>query len=660
MKKLLEYLVLPKEMTPFERQYLLRMNRVGTLFYLGHIPVFTLIAYFNRTSPLLALVLTSIVAVGPTLAERTSENPRFVSVVHGFTAMIMGGLLVHFGQGPVQIEMHFYFFVLLALLAVYANPVVILTAAVTAALHHLLLWIWLPRSVFNYAAPLWVVAVHAAFVVLESIAVCYIARSFFDNVIGLEKIVQARTAEVEAKNRDMRLVLDNVEQGLAMIDRAGVFSSERSKAFDALLPSGNNATIGEAIAEVSPVAAETFALGWSEVTEGFMPVEVSMDLLPKRLCFGERTLGLTYMPIMNGDQLEKCLVVVTDRTAELEREKLEAEQRELIQIADRMTRDRNGVLEYLEEARNLVAGIASESEKDLAVTKRLLHTLKGNSAILGLTRLTDLCHEIESTLVEEGRGLEDAERRAVVASFAAVEKLVAQLSGGATDRSGLEISEHDYQELLELLKERAPIERLVTKLRGWKLEPTQRRLARAADHAKGLARRLGKEEPHVDIRDNGIRLEPARWGSFWSALVHVIRNSVDHGLEAPEERVAVGKPDVGHIKLETSISDGTFVVSVSDDGRGIDFTRVAAKAADLGIQIQPTSDLTSILFEDGVSTAESVTDISGRGVGMGAVRAEAEKLGGRTELSSAPGHGTTVTFKFPIADLRESRRPHAA
>jgi two-component system chemotaxis sensor kinase CheA len=661
MKKLLDYLLLPKEMTPFERQYLLRMNHVGTLFYLGHIPVFALVALANGTKPLLALVLTAIVAAGPTMAERALDNPRHVSMVHGFTAMIMGGLLVHFGQGPVQIEMHFYFFVLLALLAVFANPAVVLVAAVTVALHHLLLWLWLPASVFNYAAPVWVVAVHAAFVVLESIAVSYIARSFFDNVIGLEKIVAARTAEVEAKNRDMRLVLDNVEQGLAMIDRDAVFSSERSKAFDSMLDASGHATIVGAIDEVAPNAAETFKLAWGEVTEGFMPVEVSLDLLPKRLCFGSRTLGLSYLPIMDGERLEKCLVVLTDRTAELEREKLEAEQRELIQLADRITRDRSAVLEYVEEAGHLVSGIVDPAERDLVVKKRLLHTLKGNSATLGLTRLTDLCHELESAMVEDKRDLSESERAAVQASFGAVERMVKQLSGGAgQDRAALEVSERDYEHLLEMLKGRAPAEQLVAHLRSWKLEPTQRRLARAADHAKGLARRLGKEEPAVDIRDNGLRLEPSRWGSFWSALVHVIRNAVDHGIEGADERLAVGKPDTGHLTLETEIAEDAFVVRVRDDGRGIDFSRLAEKAKAMGLAVSSEVELKEVLFHDGVSTAESVSDVSGRGVGMGAVKAEAEKLGGRTELETAPGHGTTVTFKFPLADLRESRRPVAA
>jgi hypothetical protein len=95
---------------------------------------------------------------GPALAYATLERPRVVSIIYGVSAMFFGGLLVHFGQGPVQIEMHFYFFALIAMLAVFGNPLVIVAAAVTVALHHLLLWFIVPESVFNYDAPVWVVA----------------------------------------------------------------------------------------------------------------------------------------------------------------------------------------------------------------------------------------------------------------------------------------------------------------------------------------------------------------------------------------------------------------------------------------------------------------------------------------------------------------------
>ena len=204
---------LPPQISDTERTHVQRVNKIALWFFAAHIPVLTLIAFVNHTNPALAAAFTAGILVGPLLAHKTLDNPRHVAVIYGITAMCMGGLLVHFGQGPVQIEMHFYFFALVAMLAVYGNPAVIYVATVTVALHHLLMWMWLPRSVFNYSAPIWVVGVHALFVILEAIATAAIARSFYDNVIHLEEIVAERTKErnkLEGEQKEAVMLMSTV------------------------------------------------------------------------------------------------------------------------------------------------------------------------------------------------------------------------------------------------------------------------------------------------------------------------------------------------------------------------------------------------------------------------------------------------------------------
>ena len=181
MRWLLNYLILPREISDHERVYLRRMNRIALVFFYLHIPVFIGVARLAGSSISQAAVLTPLVLLGPTIAYATFSNPRWVSVVYGFTAMVMAGLLVHLGQGPMQIEMHFYFFVMIALLVVFGNPVVILTAAATVALHHFVVWLVIPVSVFNYQASFWTVVVHTLFVSLESVAAVFVARSFFND-----------------------------------------------------------------------------------------------------------------------------------------------------------------------------------------------------------------------------------------------------------------------------------------------------------------------------------------------------------------------------------------------------------------------------------------------------------------------------------------------
>jgi len=135
-------------------------------------------------------------------------------------------------------------------------------------------------------------------------------------------------------------------------------------------------------------------------------------------------------------------------------------------------------------------------------------------------------------------------------------------------------------------------------------------------------------------------------------LTHMIRNSVDHGLEKAEDRVAAGKPEMGTIKLEAAHRSGRVVISLSDDGAGVNRAKVRQKAEEKGL-IRPEDDLTdsdidNLLFRPGFSTADEISQLSGRGVGMDVVRSEIQALGGRINLQSEPGKGTTITISLPL------------
>ena len=135
-------------------------------------------------------------------------------------------------------------------------------------------------------------------------------------------------------------------------------------------------------------------------------------------------------------------------------------------------------------------------------------------------------------------------------------------------------------------------------------------------------------------------------------LVHMIRNAVDHGLEHPADRVAQGKPELGTIRLTAAHQRGGIVIRIQDDGKGLDRGRILAKAIDSGL-VKTNADLTeseifSLIFQPGFSTAESVTDLSGRGVGMDVVGRNIENLRGKVEIQSLPGQGTTFTILLPL------------
>jgi two-component system chemotaxis sensor kinase CheA len=135
-------------------------------------------------------------------------------------------------------------------------------------------------------------------------------------------------------------------------------------------------------------------------------------------------------------------------------------------------------------------------------------------------------------------------------------------------------------------------------------------------------------------------------------LVHMIRNSVDHGIELPAARVSRGKPALGTIRLSASHQRGGIVIAIRDDGKGLDRERILAKAREHGL-IKADATLTeeetfALIFAPGFSTAEIVTDVSGRGVGMDVVRRNIEKLRGKVEIQSIAGQGATFTIVLPL------------
>jgi len=170
-------------------------------------------------------------------------------------------------------------------------------------------------------------------------------------------------------------------------------------------------------------------------------------------------------------------------------------------------------------------------------------------------------------------------------------------------------------------------------------------------YAAALAGRLGKGEIEVEIQAHGVRLAPKAWAGFWTDLVHVVRNAVDHGLETPAERERAGKAGRPKLRFSTAVLQRKLVVEVEDDGRGVHWEAVKNAAVKLGLPIATEEDLVRAMFASGVSTSAEVTTISGRGIGLSAVRRQVDDLGGYISVVSKPKQGTCFHFIFPLPDV---------
>ncbi len=167
---------------------------------------------------------------------------------------------------------------------------------------------------------------------------------------------------------------------------------------------------------------------------------------------------------------------------------------------------------------------------------------------------------------------------------------------------------------------------------------------------RDLSTRLGK---HVRLRTigEGTELDKGLIEKIADPLVHLVRNSIDHGLELPDVRRAAGKDETGTITLAASHQGGHIVIEVSDDGHGLNRDKILAKARERGIAVpdSPTDNqVWDLIFQPGFSTADAVTDLSGRGVGMDVVRRNIQALGGEVQIESRPGSGTRTLIRLPL------------
>jgi HPt (histidine-containing phosphotransfer) domain-containing protein len=461
----------------------------------------------------------------------------------------------------------------------------------------------------------------------------------------LEERVAARTASLQ-------LVLDSTGDGLISVGLDGSLLPERSRAVtDWFGPPPDAAKIWSYLSP-DPGYRDMFRVGFEQLVDDVLPFEIAAVQLPRRTVRDGRTFELQLREVRDHGKLARVLVTVQDISARLDADRIEADAREFHHLVGFLLKDIHGFRHSVDECSALVTEIANAT--DAVVARRALHTLKGNCGVVGFERMADYLHELESELANDDRVPARLECDALAMLWArSLDNIGEYLP--RDDQRQVDVKHQDLIEITELARRGAGRNTLLTILETWQAEPTSATLDRLATHARNVAARLAKEL-RVTIEHNRLRAPGERLRAFWAVLVHVIRNAVDHGLESPEERRAAGKPRAGLLALSTRSVNGELIVEVRDDGRGIDWAAVGRKASALGQPHATRADLVEALFADGLSTKDEVTSLSGRGVGLGAVRATCRAAGGEVVVDSEPGQGTRLQFRFAARVLRDEPR----
>lgn len=463
---------------------------------------------------------------------------------------------------------------------------------------------------------------------------------------NLEGIVAERTATIKT-------ILDNVKFGFLLIDQNLEIQEGFSRSCQELL--GHNLKAGTPFLDAlgfsetrtGPLVREFLAQGF----EDLLPEEMTLHQIPSRVQLGERILSLISCCVRgeNG-KVNSILFTIIDST------NLEKVERENIRhkVLVRLLKEIDSFKDFLEDTKSrLVFCRSFVKGNDQPKLRGELHTLKGNTAAYDMIDIAKLIHHIEDAATISMADIDRIE--AAFIGFLEQNFDVLQLSWSSEALDSYAVSRLDLESLVERVKSSAGTDpRAVEELTQWatsiQYKSARSLIGALPDYGERLAGRLGKQIK-VRVEGGDTKMDPEVMRPIMQSLVHLVRNAIDHGIELPQFRSS--KSEEGLVNLTCGETTSHWQLIVKDDGKGIDTELITKKALQNGTLSSDKAALMTdkekcrLVFLSGVSTAETVSDISGRGVGMSAVEASVKEAGGTLDIESWPGKGTTVSISVP-------------
>jgi signal transduction histidine kinase len=463
----------------------------------------------------------------------------------------------------------------------------------------------------------------------------------------VSRLLEAHKNLISESRRTLRAILDSLPQAVFMIDSTLSITSETSRVAEGIFGYEiTNYPVGDVLG-LSESELEPLTLVFSGV-----PWHLMAEVLPKETRVKDRILALKFLPVFDGEQLISVTVIAEDIT----------EQRRIIDAFERKNAESRAIvailsakdefLDLLDMVNRLATKAGNRSEFRAAT-----HSIKGGFSFLECEDFVKLCHnaelELNITQYDQAKAQDFAEQlQARVGEFIEQNKAILQLDaerGELTPRRKVWVdsatiealyrrvqSEPVSPEMLDLVQSlgEAPISSLLSWLDKVWIKTLER------DSKRGYAIEYSG--------DFSIPREPYK--ELIQSFVHIVRNAADHGIEQPEVRESLGKDPAGRLRITASVEAQHYKLVFSDDGAGIDPERIVSIARSRGMQIPAgisRQEALMLVCEPDFSSRSTVTEVSGQGIGVDAVRRAAKACGGDVIVSSELGRGTSFTVWFP-------------
>lgn len=471
-----------------------------------------------------------------------------------------------------------------------------------------------------------------------------------DEISHLGNSMNNMLTSIENSKNQISLLLNNAAQGFMSFDSNGVIAQERSKAVDAIFgmdPSGFH--ISELLNGERTV--------WNEyvnyIFEETIDFDSLMEICPHEIHLSEKIVEIEYRPVRDQDQkIARVMLVATDVTilrqlqkeAEFDRKKNLA----LITILS-AKKDFLEVVDLIGELKNL--------HTKPVEFKRVLHTIKGGLAFLECRNMAELCHNWETEFTNKENTPELFAKAAENISFELNAFMEANNKVLSLSKKKEKTIEVEFGSLLQLVQSARAIQapaNFVKDLEKLTEVSTPDAFQWLSSVWEKTAQKLGKEVEPIAWSDDSVSICPDLYMNLFKSLVHVVRNAADHGIELPDEREMLGKERSGRMTGSLTYKNDFYTLILEDNGAGADLEKVVNKARNNGLDIPDgEEEQIQLLFAEGMSTKAEVTEFSGRGVGLDAVRSEARRLNGDARIENKIGEGLKVTVTFKSLSVDE-------
>ncbi len=482
---------------------------------------------------------------------------------------------------------------------------------------------------FFFTQPKTDLAGYSLIIELFAISLTFFIIFLFDKNAGeyqqviLQEKDRAETLrkEAEASNNNIRSILSSTPNLVVIFSMDSIIAA--SAAFRELNASASNAhdicTMFHEDQRASLLSAVEAILDEDELN-----YEMNGALLPHQTRFQGKLHNVTWSPIVEGGVVSRLQLEAVD-IEEISRLQERAETDQLILTVHKTHPQKllsftKACFHYLNDALNKVEGDLIANKRDAYID---LHTGKGAARTLGFMTLATAIHEAEENVNREDKQKALTHIQKAIAILKSIDIIVNERFRGDSSKQKAD----DINRALKEGKERAFLLSLLPSLFNL--------VEGCEEDVKKIAADLGKPSPRLLRAGEDVRLTERAEAVFEKMLVHVLRNALDHGLENAQERVASGKDEIGSIAFISKPEGDHWMVSIGDDGRGLNLNRIKDKAVNLGLlspEVNDPKTIANAIFLPGFSTAATLTQVSGRGVGMDAVRESILSIGGRVEL----------------------------